>query len=67
MIKIRRVPVISIVKAVKSKCTGKYYFQLTPQNLALMLKDHFNYCERNCSEVLGIDRNQLEDNISWYT
>jgi hypothetical protein len=35
------------------------------KKLAHMFKRPFNYCARNCSQLMSIARSQLEDAISW--
>jgi hypothetical protein len=36
---------------------------VTPQKLAHMFKGQFNYCAIDCSELMWIDKNQMEDKV----
>jgi hypothetical protein len=43
----------------KSKCAGKYYFRVIPQELlAHTFKGQFYYCTSKCSELMCIGREQ---------
>jgi hypothetical protein len=48
--------------SVPGNITTKWF----PIKLAYMFKGQFDCCASNCSELMWIDRNMLEDNISQY-